>query len=836
MDKLNSQRSIFQESIFRSRNRLNKSLKLFNVYKSKQLSKNKSNEKNKTNKNINSCSKTINALSNSNNIKLTKNVIKLRFNRKKTINKTLQKICGLKGKNQYKTIIKKDKLTLTNKKICHNKIKENNSTISLLFNTIIPKKSKNKKKINSNITDNKSEFLDSNFNNCLLTSIDPYNNDLSNYNSLHISRNFNNSRSNKNIENSSLNINNIMYYNQNQFIQKNKGKKIYGVLLRKKLIGNNSLSKNNSNEKNRKSNTNKKNTIKIRKSKIHNKKLNNTKIYLEEILKKRLKVESSLKHKVKNINSLIMNNCQRTKSTKLNFIAENDKKIKKNISKRNVIKNNSKTYSKNQNENRIINITIDNSVNNIINNIMSFNKQNSDLFYNDFKYYKYISRNKNSKALFVNLQSECIKKSKSSKVNNCKNFMTKNNLSSNITIKGIKKTKALVCQPKSKPKKKTNTLKIQKENLKKLHEENKKQNLIISKKNNNKELMCIKEIFSNFTKRKKNDDDQYITPKMFSKFENFNLLNFSGRLNKTEEKNLEFTTKNENKNDKNNIKYDILKNPNYNYEYLDDIYRNLLIEENNYFDELGNDNFNINDKNCIKLESWKFFINSLINIQNVLKFNEHTLFLTSQIFYRYISNVLVQKTTNIIEENLDIVIVTSLIIASKKEELQLYSIKDYLNLLPDKYTSKDLVKTEYEILSGFNFNLLLPNLLDFFEIFTIKNKLNKVQQSRGLYLLNTILLDINIVQIPPSVVAYAIMNIVSKKYLNINKFNIDYKTSKGENKKIKILNVMKDQEMINCLCDFIRYIEKNIKESSYNAPVNKFNTIDYYYASSYANF
>ena len=845
MDKNNSKKAIFQESNFRSRNRLNKSLKMFKVYKSKHLSKNKSNKENKTIQNINSRSKRINTLSSNSTIKLSRNLIEEKLNRKKTINNESRKIYVIKGKKPYKTILTSDKENLSNKNNFNNEIKQNSSTTRLSYNENNRKINTSKKKINSNIIDNNTEFLDhNNINSCLLTSIDPYNNDISDYNSLYImDKNQNISHLNKKIQNSTINTNSLIYYNQNQLFQKNKGRKIYGVLLRKRLMGSNNNSKNHNNENSQKSSTNKKNSIRVTKNKNFTKKLNNSKIYLEEILKKHLKAKSSIKHKLVNANSLIINNCQGTKQIKLNFITENDKQNKRITSKVNVLKSDGKNFTKtnNKNENKIINITIDNSVNNIINNIVSIDKSNCDLFFDDFEHYKNISRNKNSKTLVVKSRSGCIKKSKSSKASNRKIVKTKNYLSNNISIKGIKirTSKILGCQAKTKQKKKTNILKINKENLKKLHEENKKQkaNLLINtKNNNNKELMCIKEIFSNFTKHKKNEDDQFITPKMIPKFENFNLLNFSGRLNKTEEKDLEFLTNPESKNDKNSKGNDISNNPNYNYEYLDDIFRNLLIEENNYFDDLGTDSFNISDNNCIKLESWKFFINSLINIQNILKFNEHTLFLTSQIFYRYISNVLIKKTPQIIEEDLDIVIVTSLIIAAKKEELQLYSMKDYLNLLPDKYKVEDLIKTEYDILSGFNFNLLLPNLLDFFEIFIIKNKVNKVKQCQGLYLLNTVLLDINIVQIPPSIVAYAVIYMISNKNINFNKINIDYTTSKGENKKIKILNVMKDKEMVNCLCDFIKYIEKNIKDTSYNSPFVKFNTADNYYASSYVNF
>ena len=191
-----------------------------------------------------------------------------------------------------------------------------------------------------------------------------------------------------------------------------------------------------------------------------------------------------------------------------------------------------------------------------------------------------------------------------------------------------------------------------------------------------------------------------------------------------------------------------------------------------------------------------------------------------------------KKNIKIKEENLDIVIVTSLIIAAKNEEIKLYSMVDYLNLLPLKYNIHDLEKTEYEILSGFDFNLNIPCLLDFYEIFSIEAKLNKFQRAKGLYLLNFILLDSNLVQIPSSLIAYAIIYIVSGKNILFNKLSEEY-INNGEKKIIKIISILKDKEMINNLCGYIKYLYKINKNSNYNAPYKKFNSANHYFISSY---
>ena len=362
--------------------------------------------------------------------------------------------------------------------------------------------------------------------------------------------------------------------------------------------------------------------------------------------------------------------------------------------------------------------------------------------------------------------------------------------------------------------------------------------IITMKINSDIKLQGLKTIFNNFYNVEKKQCLSYRTPKIkkLCSFHSLNYLNISLRYNKTEEK-IDNLYKNRKKNEKNDAKnkyYNkIISNPQYSIEYIDEMLQNLLIEENNYFEELNFDSFNLNNsfKYCINPESWKFFINSLINIQEILYFDDHTLFSTIQIFDKYISQILFNETKEKIdEENLDIVIVTSLIIASKKEEIKLFPMKDYLNILPDKYTIKDLIKQENDILYKFNFNIFKPNILDFFEIFAIICKLDNMQRFKGLYLLNIILLDCYLLKIPPSLLAFCVTKIICK--YNIKKYLISRVSSRyiKENniKEIKVLKILNKYNLIDNICEYIQYIEQNIKFSNYDSAMKKFNTIKYY--------
>ena len=590
---------------------------------------------------------------------------------------------------------------------------------------------------------------------------------------------------------------------------------------------------------------------------------------LSNINNKKIKIQFNKKRNMNNINYNLtsINNLDNSTKNKTNKLLKNH-------------------------HNDIINITIDNTFNNIVNINGSLNNtittiSNSREKSNTYNKVNKILRNKKDikKKEDISEPKKEIKKDSKIKNNNttkgnatthsCKevednkkiskikshsyknkkkkysNFRTKNDLlykklikKSNINnlIKDNKKYHSKNKINKNKKKYENNVLN---ENMKKIREQRKKKSSIFSingmKLNPNIKLNGLKTIFSNFYNIDQKQFNSFKTPRIKSpsSFNSLNYLNISSRFNKTEEK-LELF-KNDKRNDSANKKYymKIRNNPQYSFEYLDEIFQNLLIEENEYFEEINFDSFDKeNYKYCINPESWKFFINSLINIQELLFFDERTLFSTVQIFDKYISNVLYKETNkNINEENLDIVIVTSLIIASKREEIKLYLMKDYLNLLPDKYSLKDLIKQENDMLYKFKFNLLIPNILDFFEIFSVICKLDKIQRCKGQYLLNIILLDCNMLRIPPSLLAFSIIKIITKRDMKsfiFNRVSHIYKIFDKE-KEIKALKILEDVNMINSICGYIQYIEEYIKLTNYDSVINKFNNENYYYVPSYPN-
>ena len=786
---------------------------------------------------------------NSNNNPLYKNNHSIRLNMYNNImSNRIKKIELVKNKSYQKYLIKK---ILTGKVT-----KENNI----------------RKKLKQNINNSKNENYSNDINHISL------NKNLINFNNYEPYYQINENKiikMNDNNSNSIIsNINKVKYNNKNEI--KKKEKKLFGIMLKKKsIVTNNLFTKFNNynnyslyeqsllNNNSRKSSYNKYNnsgsSLNLMKNKLFdsNKALFNKKVNNGIIIKK---IINNNENENKKMNTISYNNNNNSTTHLTNIPHFNRIKIsqfhckKKKTLKLNLVQNLpmkkckiiKKSFNNNVNPNRnTINITIDNTVNNIYGNVININKKPKIVYIKVNNSKNKNNSNINKSTTINNGFNNTINTNNTNTNNNntykiIKNIKIKKNgsrlfaqnkfLSKNDSMKHSYQNIINICQirNKTKEKKDKKVSELIKENLKKVHEKKKKKQLLISLNNihlNKAKLVGIQDIFSNFTEFK-TKSPKFETPKIRNAFNNFNQINFSGRFNRTEEKNIDLEKY---KIKKNNIK----ENPQYVYDYINEILTNILIAENNYFENLDLSQLNlIKNKNILSPDSRRFFINSLINIQELLNFKERTLFLTTQIFDRYINNVLLKKKIFIKEENLDIVIVTSLIIASKNEEIKLYSMSDYLNILPLKYNIHDLEKTEYEILSGLDFNLNIPSLLDFYEIFSIENKLNKFQLAKGLFLLNFILLDSNLVQIPPSLLAYAIIYIVSGKKIQFNKINEVYVDNK-EKKVIKILSILKDRQMINNLCGYIKYLYKINKNSHYNAPFNKFNTPNYYFISSY---
>ena len=323
--------------------------------------------------------------------------------------------------------------------------------------------------------------------------------------------------------------------------------------------------------------------------------------------------------------------------------------------------------------------------------------------------------------------------------------------------------------------------------------------------------------------------------------ENLNKLNNNINDNKLNNKvidNINSNIQKIKKNSFNLIDENEIKNsdPQYAEEYLEEILCNLFLEEKIYLDKIGFqmssdylNNYGINP------ETRTCLIDSLIDLQKIFNFNERTLFITVQLFDRYLTTSIIKNLSKIEEEDLDIILTTSLLIASKIEESILYKLTDYLGILSDKYTSINLIEMEDKILGVINFNVVIPTMLDFFEFFAEKCKLNKTQRYKGLFLLNIVLLDINLSQISGSVIAYSVINIIAEKDCSflLKRINMIKENKKKDNSKdnLDAFFLLNNKDKINELCQLINVFSKGILKTEYNHVYKKFDCEKYEYIS-----
>ena len=276
--------------------------------------------------------------------------------------------------------------------------------------------------------------------------------------------------------------------------------------------------------------------------------------------------------------------------------------------------------------------------------------------------------------------------------------------------------------------------------------------------------------------------------------------------------------------------------PQYAEEYLEEILCNLFLEEKIYLDKIGFqmssdflNNYGINP------ETRTCLIDSLIDLQKIFKFNERTLFITVHLFDRFLTTSIINKISKIKEEDLDIILTTSLLIASKIEESILYKLTDYLGILSDKYTSNNIIEMEDKILNAIKFNVVIPTMLDFFEVFAEKCKLDATKRNKGLFLLNIVLLDINLSQISGSVIAYSIINIIAEKDCSflLKKINSINENNRNDNNKenLDAFFLLNNKDKINELCELINVFSKGILKTEYNHVYKKFDCDKYEYIS-----
>lgn len=134
----------------------------------------------------------------------------------------------------------------------------------------------------------------------------------------------------------------------------------------------------------------------------------------------------------------------------------------------------------------------------------------------------------------------------------------------------------------------------------------------------------------------------------------------------------------------------------------------------------------------------------LVSVQQKYKLKAETLFLAVSLIDRYLE----LKTTA--RRHLQLVGVTSMLIAAKFEEIYPPQIKDFVHVTDKAYTNDDIIKMEVAILGALDFKICRPTATQFLDRYQSVNGCSEAHQHLAQYLVELTLVDCNMIKYEPS--------------------------------------------------------------------------------------
>ena len=234
--------------------------------------------------------------------------------------------------------------------------------------------------------------------------------------------------------------------------------------------------------------------------------------------------------------------------------------------------------------------------------------------------------------------------------------------------------------------------------------------------------------------------------------------------------------------------------------YLD-VSRTLYESEE---ENLPNSDYMINqtDINC---NMRAILIDWLIYIQFKLKYSIETLNLTVNLIDRYLEKVTVNR------KDLQLVGISSMLIACKYEELTVPKINDLVFITDNAYVHSEVLSMEFRILTVLNFNLTFVSPVHFIENYSRELTLSIKETCKAKFLLEMSLIDYKFIQIKPSVLSAAACFLV--------KYNLEGKEN------LKLNEFLSSSNIIQCAAELAKSAEI-IYNSSLQAVKTKYSSIE----------
>ncbi len=249
-------------------------------------------------------------------------------------------------------------------------------------------------------------------------------------------------------------------------------------------------------------------------------------------------------------------------------------------------------------------------------------------------------------------------------------------------------------------------------------------------------------------------------------------------------------------------------------EYIDTIYYNLLIEENEGITPKPEYNY-MKKQTEINEQMRSILVDWIIDIHCKFGFTDETLFMTILSIDRYLS---VRKISR---SKLQLLGVAALMISCKHEEIDLPKADDFIYITDNAYTRNEIFKMENDILHLFKFCLLYPSPIKFYEMLSINFKFSKKQFFMGKYLMESFLIDLKNIKYKSSIISCACTYIVMK-FFKMNNYHDSY------DKKWYLIDETNNIEhsVKECAKDICLFVD-NIHKSNYLSTQKKYSKPEY---------
>jgi cyclin B len=240
-------------------------------------------------------------------------------------------------------------------------------------------------------------------------------------------------------------------------------------------------------------------------------------------------------------------------------------------------------------------------------------------------------------------------------------------------------------------------------------------------------------------------------------------------------------------------------------EYLEEIYINLLIQErqSDIKPKIGYMNMQkeINEQMRAILIDW------IIEVHFQFNLRQETLYMTIWIIDTYLSFHFISR------KKLQLLGISCLLISCKSEEIYFPHQNKFIEVTDWAYTKEEMLIMENEILKKLNFNIVFPTSNDFYNILSKLYNFNKKQYYLGKYLIESVLIDYNMIKYSASIISAACIYLVMK-YFGINGYQKLYNKY--------IINQNNPENVIKEAAQEICLLVENLSKSKLTTVKNKY--------------